>query len=136
MLIILVNGIVYGVYGALAWNFFENITPFSFTILFYVAPLVINMIFSAIYTKKNKTMRGKLISPVFSTITYILLGFVSQRNGVWEEFVTKYMVDRNEVSISIASSMITLSQIAFVILLYFGINYLLTTIIMKKWSEK
>lgn len=38
-------------------------------------------------------------------------------------------------SVSIASSMIILSQIVFVILLYFGINYLVTMILLKR-SEK
>ncbi len=136
MRIILINGIIYCVYGCLAYYGFDNITPFSFTIMFYVVPLVINSIFSVIYINKSKITSGKIVSPIFSTINYILLGFVSQTSGLWEIFMNKYTVDTEEVSVSIASSMITLSQIVFVILLYFGINYLVTTILIKKRSEK
>ena len=136
MRIILINGIIYCVYGCLAYYGFGNITPFSFTIMFYVVPLVINAIFSAIYISKNKITSGKIVSPILSTINYILLGFISQTSGLWEIFVNKYTVDAEEVNISIASSMITLSQIVFVVFLYFGINYLITTILIKKWSGK
>ena len=132
MLLVLINGTVYCVFVCFAYYSFYNITPFSFTIMFYVVPLVINIIFSVMYIKKNKITSGKIVSPIFSTIYYLLLGFVSQANGLWNEFVNKYTIDTEEVSVSIASSMITLSQIVFVILLYFGINYLVTMIFIKK----
>ncbi len=99
--------------------------------MFYVVPIVINTIFSVIYINKRKKVSSKIVSPTFSTINYILLGFILQTNGLWKIFVEKYSVATKEVSISIASRMITLSQIVFVILLYFGINYLVTIILIK-----
>lgn len=136
MLIILFNGFAYFIYGSLTYCAFVNLTPFSFTVLFYIAPLIINIIFSNVYIKKSKIMWAKIVSPIFSTINYVLLGFVVQTNGLWAEFVNQYSTETDEVSISVASSMITLSQIAFAILLYFGINYLVVIILMKKRGAK
>lgn len=132
MMLIVINGIIYFIYGCFEYFYFDKINPFSFTILFYVVPIVINTVFCVMYIKKNQIKVGRMVSPFFSVISYLLLGYISQTNGLWERFVHKYTVDTGEVSVSIDLSMITLSQIFFVILLYLGLNYLAMTMLLKK----
>lgn len=135
MMLIVINGIIYFIYGCFEYFYFDKITPFSFTILFYVVPIVINTVFCVMYIKKDQIKVGRMVSPFFSVISYLLLGYISQTNGLWERFVHKYTVDTGEVSVSIDFSMITSSQIFFVILLYLGLNYLAMTMLLKKGVE-
>ena len=69
------------------------------------------------------------MSPIISITNYIVLGVIFQLDGVWQNFVDEYTVSFKNINISISSSMVTTSQIAFIILLYFGLNYLVCTII-------
>lgn len=78
---------------------------------------------------------GEFISPVFSVVFYLLFGISLQKHGLWQSFADKYTLEAGEISISVATNMVTISQIGFVILLYFGINRLLTLLFIKKGEQ-
>lgn len=129
MLVILINIFVYILYGGMIWFFFENITPFLFIVELYIIPLIVNLFFCVLYSLKRKRTMAIFMSPIISITNYIVLGVIFQLNGVWQNFVDEYTVSFKNINISISSSMVTTSQIAFIILLYFGLNYLVCTII-------
>ena len=131
MSVILVNIFVYILYGGMIWFFFENITPFLFIVGFYIIPLIVNLFFCVLYSLKRKGIMAIFMSPIIAIINYIVLGVIFQFDGVWQNFVDKYTVSSKDINISISSSMVTASQIAFIILLYFGLNYLICTIVKR-----
>lgn len=135
-MLIFLNVIFYFMYSIFIYFSFKDLDPFSITMVFYIAPLIINMIFSIFYIKNYNKMLSIFISPVISVISYILIGIVVQNNGYWAEFASQYSVKINDVTITVASSLVTLSQISFIILLYLGINYLSCLIYIKRGGKK
>lgn len=133
---IIINILIYAIYVvAICFNI-ENINIVSFAIDIYILPIFINTIFFILYNKKQTRKKYiKIISPILSTVSYIVIGLFIQENGMWQNFIYKNTYSTDELEVEIVPSLISVSQIIFVLILYFGIGYLINIIISKRGKE-
>ncbi len=79
----------------------------------------------------KSTIISATIFPMISIITYWLLGKELDGTKKWMSFVANNSVSTGDTYVKINPHLTSISQMIFVIILYFSIEFLLLTIIKK-----
>lgn len=87
---------------------------------------------------KNKEYltRLSIILPVVSTLVYCIIGIILQGSDNWNRFVIDNTVTQGEYNVSIHSDLMAISQIVFVVILYFSVAFIFYLIVRRKWGDK
>lgn len=106
-------------------KFLSSLTILGFIFIIYLLPLILNLTLSVltIFKKREKTFCC-FIFPAISLIAYIIIGLFLKDSDVWTSFIQKNTITSGEMYIKINNSLIDPSQIVFVALLYFLVEYI------------
>lgn len=130
VLTILFNIILYIV----STQLLAHMSVLIFVLLIYLAPLIINGILTLLMRHQNlekSTIISATFFPTISIITYWLLGNALDGTKKWMSFVANNSVSTGDTYVKINPHLTSISQMIFVIILYFSIEFLLLTIIKK-----
>lgn len=106
-------------------KFLSSLTILGFIFIIYLFPIILNLILSvlAIFRKHVKLFYC-FVFPSISLIAYTIIGLFLKDSNVWTSFIQKNTVTSGEMYIKINNSLIEPSQIVFVALLYFLVEYI------------
>ena len=106
-------------------NFLPSLTILEFIFIIYFFPIILNFILSALaILKKNISSFYCFVFPTLSLLSYVTTGVLLEGSNSWIKFVQSNMVTNGEMYIKINNSLIEPSQIIFVVLLYFLVEYI------------
>jgi|GEM_PF-6987042 len=127
-----INLIIYGVYGIMIGVYFEYVNPIILLVLFYLIPILINTIFLCVEHKREKLKKVmQYYTCLNSFFMYIFVGIFLEHSGWWTAFVKKYSVYKDDIYVEISNSFISISQVIYIFILYFGVSVLLKKIIIR-----
>lgn len=120
-------------------QFLSSMSVVLYLALIYLLPPLLNVL--GITLRKNKTekLSLSLILPLFSTLFYAALSWVTEKSGSWQAFVNHNTVSNQNLTVEIEANGFDPSQIIFMVLVYFGISltaYYLSTKKDKKQRGK
>ena len=117
-------------------KFLSSLTILGFIFIIYLFPIILNLILSvlAIFKKHVKPFYC-FIFPAISLVAYIIIGLFLKGSDVWTSFIQKNTITSGEMYIKINNSLIEPSQIVFVALLYFLVEYI-SIKIMERMVKK
>lgn len=98
----------------------------------YVLPLIINFIGYKLKQLKCKTFLT-FLSPTMSLLGYLVFAYVTVKSGTWTNFVNINTFSNSDMSVKIGMNLLSVSQLVFVTLLFYGVS-LTTHFINKKIS--
>lgn len=98
----------------------------------YVLPLIINFIGYKIKQLKCKTFLTFLL-PTMSLLGYLVFAYVTVKSGTWTNFVNINTFSNSDMSVKVGMNLLSVSQLVFVTLLFYGVS-LTTHFINKKIS--
>lgn len=98
----------------------------------YVLPLIINFIGYKIKQLKCKTFLTFLL-PTMSLLGYMVFAYVTVKSGTWTNFVNINTFSNSDMSVKVGMNLLSVSQLVFVTLLFYGVS-LTTHFINKKIS--
>lgn len=118
--------------------FLTKLPLLGFIGLVYFLPLVINgVMITYIYIKKTSlSLLECYIFPLISTLSYWVFGTIIGKTTAWYQFVSKYTYTNGDMYVKIKSNLISISQIVFVTLLYFSVQFLISLFIKKIKGKK
>jgi hypothetical protein len=106
-------------------KFLSSLTILGFIFIIYLFPIILNLILSVLaILKKHVKPTYCFIFPAISLIAYIIIGLFLKGSSVWTSFIQKNTITSGEMYIKINNSLIEPSQIVFVALLYFLVEYI------------
>lgn len=111
-------------------KFLLSLTILGFIFIIYLFPLILNSLLSAlaVLKKKKKTLYC-LVFPTISLLAYIIIGVFLENSSSWTKFIEYNTITSGEMYIKINASLIEPSQIIFVVLLYFLVEYIILKIL-------
>ena len=112
-------------------QFLKYISLGFFICLIYLLPIILNGILT-IFINKKTNINISFMFPTISFVTYYLIGFKLSFSSVWHHFVMNYSQSNGDIYIKITENLISVSQLIFVIILYFGVEYLVVLFIKRK----
>lgn len=115
--------------GIVSYFTIGQLSSFSFIILFYVLPIICTIVASSV--KRGKLLNKNILSSVLALIVYLVMGNIFNSMGIWSKFVARNSVKMSDSEIQISNNMLDWSQIIFVVILYFGIGYLVYFVVKK-----
>lgn len=128
-------GVAYYMISTVAIIFFVDKMPLLlFLILLYILPPAINC--WIMVKNKEYLTRLSIILPVVSTLVYCIIGIILQESDNWNRFVIDNTVTQGEYNVSIHSDLMAISQIVFVVILYFSVAFIFYLIVRRKWGDK
>lgn len=98
----------------------------------YVLPLIINFIGYKLKQLKCKTFLTFLL-PTMSLLGYMVFAYVTVKSGTWTNFVNINTFSNSDMSVKVGMNLLSVSQLVFVTLLFYGVS-LTTHFINKKIS--
>ena len=98
----------------------------------YVLPLIINFIGYKLKQLKCKTFLTFLL-PTMSLLGYMVFAYVTVKSGTWTNFVNINTFSNSDMSVKVEMNLLSVSQLVFVTLLFYGVS-LTTHFINKKIS--
>ena len=98
----------------------------------YVLPLIINFIGYKLKQLKHKTFLTFLL-PTMSLLGYMVFAYVTVKSGTWTNFVNINTFSNSDMSVKVGMNLLSVSQLVFVTLLFYGVS-LTTHFINKKIS--
>lgn len=98
----------------------------------YVLPLIINFIGYKLKQLKCKTFLTFLL-PTMSLLGYLVFAYVIVKSGTWTNFVNINTFSNSDMSVKVGMNLLSVSQLVFVTLLFYGVS-LTTHFINKKIS--
>ena len=98
----------------------------------YVLPLIINFIGYNLKQLKCKTFLTFLL-PTMSLLGYLVFAYVIVKSGTWTNFVNINTFSNSDMSVKVGMNLLSVSQLVFVTLLFYGVS-LTTHFINKKIS--
>lgn len=98
----------------------------------YVLPLIINFIGYKLKLLKYKTFLTFLL-PTMSLLGYMVFAYVTVKSGAWTNFVNINTFSNSDMSVKVGMNLLSVSQLVFVTLLFYGVS-LTTHFINKKIS--
>lgn len=98
----------------------------------YVLPLIINFIGYKLKQLKCKTFLTFLL-PTMSLLGYMVFAYVTVKSGTWTNFVNINTFSNSDMSVKVEINLLSVSQLVFVTLLFYGVS-LTTHFINKKIS--
>ena len=98
----------------------------------YVLPLIINFIGYKLKQLKCKTFLTFLL-PTMSLLGYLVFAYVTVKSGTWTNFVNINTFSNSDMSVKVGMNLLSVSQLVFVTLLFYGVS-LTTHFINKKIS--
>lgn len=98
----------------------------------YVLPLIINFIGYKLKQLKCKTFLTFLL-PTMSLLGYMVFTYVTVKSGTWTNFVNINTFSNSDMSVKVEMNLLSVSQLVFVTLLFYGVS-LTTHFINKKIS--
>lgn len=98
----------------------------------YVLPLIINFIGYKLKQLKYKTFLTFLL-PTMSLLGYMVFAYVTVKSGTWTNFVNINTFSNSDMSVKVEMNLLSVSQLVFVTLLFYGVS-LTTHFINKKIS--
>ena len=98
----------------------------------YVLPLIINFIGYKLKQLKCKTFLTFLL-PTMSLLGYLVFAYVIVKSGTWTNFVNINTFWNSDMSVKVGMNLLSVSQLVFVTLLFYGVS-LTTHFINKKIS--
>ena len=98
----------------------------------YVLQLIINFIGYKIKQLKCKTFLTFLL-PTMSLLGYMVFAYVTVKSGTWTNFVNINTFSNSDMSVKVGMNLLSVSQLVFVTLLFYGVS-LTTHFINKKIS--
>lgn len=98
----------------------------------YVLPLIINFIGYKLKQLKCKTFLTFLL-PTMSLLGYLVFAYVTVKSGTWTNFVNINTFSNSDMSVKVEMNLLSVSQLVFVTLLFYGVS-LTTHFINKKIS--
>ena len=98
----------------------------------YVLPLIINFIGYKLKQLKCKTFLTFLL-PTMSLLGYVVFAYVTVKSGTWTNFVNINTFSNSDMSVKVEMNLLSVSQLVFVTLLFYGVS-LTTHFINKKIS--
>ncbi|TWS94576.1 MULTISPECIES: Msa family membrane protein [unclassified Streptococcus] len=106
-------------------KYLSHLTILGFTFIIYLFPIILNSVLSVLaMLKKNVTVYYCFVFPLFSLLTYIVIGLFLDGSTLWVKFVQNNTITNGEMYIKVNNSLIEPSQIIFVFLLYFLVEYI------------
>lgn len=114
--------------------FVDKMPLLLFLILLYILPPTINC--WIMLKNKEYLTRLSIILPVVSTLVYCIIGIILQGSDNWNRFVIDNTVTQGEYNVSIHSDLMAISQIVFVVILYFSAAFIFYLIVRRKWGDK
>lgn len=119
-------------------KFLSHLSILEFIFIIYLFPIILNVILSILtILKKQLNLIYCFIYPSISLVAYIILGFILKGTYTWDKFVQNSTVTSGEMYIKINTNLVDGSQIIFVFLLYFLVEYISLKILerkVKKWQ--
>lgn len=119
MVLFLVASIVYTLLALFSAYWLLHLTPPLLLMLLYVLPVGMNLVFYKYQNRKYSRM-SLLLFPSLSLLCYILFAYVSNMTGVWREFVGLHTISNENVSVEVAQNLLSVSQILFILVLFYG----------------
>lgn len=98
----------------------------------YVLPLIISFIGYKLKQLKCKTFLTFLL-PTMSLLGYMVFAYVTVKSGTWTNFVNINTFSNSDMSVKVGMNLLSVSQLVFVTLLFYGVS-LTTHFINKKIS--
>ena len=98
----------------------------------YVLPLIITFIGYKLKQLKCKTFLTFLL-PTMSLLGYMVFAYVTVKSGTWTNFVNINTFSNSDMSVKVGMNLLSVSQLVFVTLLFYGVS-LTTHFINKKIS--
>ena len=98
----------------------------------YVLPLIITFIGYKLKQLKCKTFLTFLL-PTMSLLGYVVFAYVTVKSGTWTNFVNINTFSNSDMSVKVGMNLLSVSQLVFVTLLFYGVS-LTTHFINKKIS--
>ena len=98
----------------------------------YVLPLIIHFIGYKLKQLKSKTFLTFLFTTL-SLLGYMVFAYVTVKSGTWTNFVNINTFSNSDMSVKVEMNLLSVSQLVFVTLLFYGVS-LTTHFINKKIS--
>lgn len=121
--------VFYILLGLVEYLTINQLSSFSFIILFYILPIICTLVVSLI--KKGNLLTKNILSSILALIVYFVMGNIFNNMGTWSKFVTRNSIKTSNSMIQISNNMLNWSQIIFVLVLYFGIGCVIYFITKK-----
>lgn len=113
-------------------KFLLSLTILGFIFIIYLFPLILNSVLSALaILKKKKKSLYCLVFPTISLLAYIIIGVFLENSSSWTKFIEHNTITSGEMYIKINTILIEPSQIIFVVLLYFLVEYIILKILER-----
>ena len=113
-------------------KFLLSLTILGFIFIIYLFPLILNSVLSVLAVLKKKIkLLYCLIFPTISLLAYIIIGVFLEKSSSWTKFIEHNTITSGEMYIKINTSLIEPSQIIFVVLLYFLVEYIILKILER-----
>ena len=117
-------------------KFLLSLTILGFIFIIYLFPLILNSLLSALAVlKKKKKSLYCLVFPTISLLAYIIIGVFLENSSSWTKFIEYNTITSGEMYIKINTSLIEPSQIIFVVLLYFLVEYIFLKILERMMKK-
>ncbi|QGU80185.1 hypothetical protein BSR19_03150 [Streptococcus salivarius] len=117
-------------------KFLLSLTILGFIFIIYLFPLILNSLLSALAVlKKKKKSLYCLVFPTISLLAYIIIGVFLENSSSWTKFIEYNTITSGEMYIKINTSLIEPSQIIFVVLLYFLVEYIILKILERMMKK-
>lgn len=100
----------------------------------YVLPLIINFIGYKLKQLKCKTFLTFLL-PTMSLLGYMVFAYVTVKSGTWTNFVNINTFSNSDMSVKVEMNLLSVSQLVFVTLLFYGVSLTTHFINKKNFSE-
>lgn len=110
----------------------SHLTILGLIFISYLFPLILNALLSVlvILKKKLKSLYC-LVFPTISLLAYVIMGLFLENSSVWSAFIKHNTMTSGEMYIKINAHLVEPSQIIFVALLYFLVEYLILNILER-----
>lgn len=116
----------------LTTKFLSVLSIIHFSVIIYIVPLIFNSLLTSLNYKKLPTHWHHYIYPLFSFIAYLVVGFILKGSLSWESFVQQHSITNGEMYVKVSSDLLDISQISFVILLYFLSEFTILTFLKRR----
>lgn len=134
MVLFLIAFIIYALLALFSAYWLMYLTPSLLLILLYLIPVGLNLVFYKYQNSKYRRV-SLLLFPSLSLLSYMLFTYVSNLIGIWDKFVRLHTVSNGNVSVEVAQNLLSVSQVVFVLVLFYG-TLLAYYFILEKRKQK
>ncbi|WP_066915974.1 Msa family membrane protein [Streptococcus sp. DD12] len=113
--------------------FLDSMSILGFISIIYFFPIIMNITLSALAIDKGGKKGNYCYSfPSMSLIMYLIIGVLLYHSQSWINFIENNVISSGEMYIRVNSNLLDLSQIIFVALLYFLVEFLCLKLIERR----